>query len=309
MPDLAPIILFVYNRPWHTRQCLESLMKNELAAQSTLYIYADGPKENASEEQLNKIYEVRSILREKKWCKEVCLVESENNRGLTSSISEGITSVLNKHSHAIVLEDDIVVSEGFLPFMNKALRMYENDENVFGVSGYAHRTDEKDISDTYFLRMTSSWGWGTWQRAWKNYNSNVKELINGLKKKSNFNTFNVGGYNFFNLLLSQDKTVHDTWDIQWYASIFLADGLFLFPKKSLSKNIGFDNSGVHCNDETFFKTELTDHIELEKQKVEESWIARKAIERSFSKEFNKKNETLKIVKRKIAQIKTSIFSR
>ena len=29
--DLAPIVLFVYNRPWHTKQTLEELLKNELS--------------------------------------------------------------------------------------------------------------------------------------------------------------------------------------------------------------------------------------------------------------------------------------
>ena len=52
---LAPIILFVYNRPWHTEETLESLMKNELADQSTLYIYCDGPKKNAAEEDFKNI--------------------------------------------------------------------------------------------------------------------------------------------------------------------------------------------------------------------------------------------------------------
>ena len=41
---LAPIILFVYNRPWHTRKTIEALQKNELADQSDLIIYSDAPK-------------------------------------------------------------------------------------------------------------------------------------------------------------------------------------------------------------------------------------------------------------------------
>ena len=44
---LAPIILFVYNRPWHTRQTVEALQKNELAQNSELFIFFDGPKNGA----------------------------------------------------------------------------------------------------------------------------------------------------------------------------------------------------------------------------------------------------------------------
>lgn len=37
--ELAPIVLFVYNRPEHTRACLEYLERNELAAESELYVF------------------------------------------------------------------------------------------------------------------------------------------------------------------------------------------------------------------------------------------------------------------------------
>ncbi len=34
MDKLAPIVLFVYNRPWHTKQTIEALQKNELASEN-----------------------------------------------------------------------------------------------------------------------------------------------------------------------------------------------------------------------------------------------------------------------------------
>ncbi len=70
MNTLAPIILFVYNRPDHTRKTLESLMKNILADRSELIIYADGPKQNATAEEVQRILTVRRIIKEKKWCRE-----------------------------------------------------------------------------------------------------------------------------------------------------------------------------------------------------------------------------------------------
>ena len=38
--SLAPIVLFVYNRPWHTKKALQALKENDLADQSILYIYS-----------------------------------------------------------------------------------------------------------------------------------------------------------------------------------------------------------------------------------------------------------------------------
>ena len=37
----SPILLFVYNRPEHTRRVIESLQANAEAAESRLFIYAD----------------------------------------------------------------------------------------------------------------------------------------------------------------------------------------------------------------------------------------------------------------------------
>lgn len=40
--QIAPIALFVYNRPRHVRYCIESLQKNFFADKSELFIFSDG---------------------------------------------------------------------------------------------------------------------------------------------------------------------------------------------------------------------------------------------------------------------------
>jgi len=50
MMNLAPIVLFTYNRPWHTRQTVEALKKNELAQDSELFIFSDGWKNEYNKE-------------------------------------------------------------------------------------------------------------------------------------------------------------------------------------------------------------------------------------------------------------------
>jgi hypothetical protein len=65
--NLAPVILFVYNRPEHTQKTLEALQQNHLSEQTDLYIFCDGAKSNASEIQLEKIAQTRDVVRSKKW--------------------------------------------------------------------------------------------------------------------------------------------------------------------------------------------------------------------------------------------------
>ncbi len=182
--NLAPIVLFVYNRPWHTEQALNALMQNELAGQSVLYIYADGPKENPGDEQLKNIEEVRKVIRWQQWCKEVIIIEADNNKGLAASIVDGVTEIVNKHEKVIVLEDDIVTSVGFLKYMNEALTLYKDDERVLEVSAFMFPIQSAGLPDTFFYNANSCWGWGTWKRAWKYYNNDALDLYKKLKENS-----------------------------------------------------------------------------------------------------------------------------
>ena len=129
----APIILFIYNRPDHTRQTLEALSANTLAQESDLFIFADGAKENATSVQLEKIRETREVARSKSWCKSVTVIESEKNKGLAASIISGVTEIANKYGKVIVLEDDIVTGKYFLEFMNDALEKYAGEKKVWHI--------------------------------------------------------------------------------------------------------------------------------------------------------------------------------
>ena len=59
--SLAPIVLFVYNRLWHTRQTVESLQKNILADESQNYLFF--PMERKNESDRIKVEEVRDYIR------------------------------------------------------------------------------------------------------------------------------------------------------------------------------------------------------------------------------------------------------
>jgi hypothetical protein len=245
--SLAPIVLFVYNRPWHTEQTLNALLQNELADQSILYIYSDGPKEDASEEQLNKIIDVRKVIRIKKWCKEVHIIEAEKNKGLAEAVIDGVTTIVNQYGKIIVLEDDLVTSKGFLLYMNESLKMYTVADEVMQISGYQFPLGTKARGRAYFLELATSWGWGTWKRAW-NYFDSLANGYEALKiNKSLSYQFDLDGtYPYTKMLIRQmeQKTI-SSWAIRWWWSVFNNKGLVLYPDVSLIKNIGFDGSGIH----------------------------------------------------------------
>ncbi len=251
--SLAPIILFVYNRPWHTEQCLEALTHNVLADLSTLYVYCDGPKNNASEEDLKKIKKVRQVIRKKEWCNEVIILERNENLGLANSVIKGVSEVIEKHGKVIVLEDDIVTGKYFLKFMNESLEIYQHEEKVFGISGYKYPSKGKIEDSTYFLPISCSWSYATWLNRWRKVNFNENELLEFIQVSRKKYKMNFGGFPFYEMLEDQLASKVDSWAIRFYASMFLAKGLFLYPNRTLVENIGFDNSGQHCDADDYFK--------------------------------------------------------
>jgi len=278
--DYSPIALFVYNRPRHTLQTLEALATNKLADKSRLYIFADGPKTNATEEDLIKIGKVRRLVREQKWCDTLLVQESDTNLGLARSIVQGVTSVVNEFGRVIVLEDDIVTTPGFLQYMNSALSLYQDDLRVMQIAGFMFPT-WRILPETGFLRKSTSWGWATWKRAWKNYSSDTEKLIDGVERIG-IEKFNLDGCSFhYDALCKNMSGELRTWAVKWYASIYIHGGLCLYPHRSLVRNEGFDGTGIHCeNDNSSFyqRMKLARHINLEPRNVCETSVYLKAIQ-------------------------------
>jgi len=251
MAEPAPIALFVYNRPEHTRATLESLARNRLADRSTLWIFADGPPEAASPELRESIARVRRAIRESRWCRHVEICESPTNRGLAASIIAGVSRVCDEKGRAIVLEDDLETSPGFLEYMNAALDRYSDEPRVHQVSGFNVRMPLlPPAAATGFLRVTTSWGWATWQTSWRHYDDDAAGLLERVRAKDPVG-FDLGGTSFH--LEELERNVCGdlrTWAVRWYASVFARDGLALYPRRTLVRNLGFDGSGVHCHDDS-----------------------------------------------------------
>src|SRR4051812_3548315 len=101
MGNLAPIVLFVYNRPDHTIKTIKNLQKNLLAKESNLYIFSDAPK---SDFQIESVAKVREIIKDIDGFKNVNLILGETNKGLAKSVIYGVTDIINKYGKVIVLE-------------------------------------------------------------------------------------------------------------------------------------------------------------------------------------------------------------
>lgn len=284
--SLAPIILFVYNRPKHSSQTLNALALNPKAKESVLYIYCDGPKENATTETRQLIEEVRTIVKKENRFKETIIIEHTTNKGLANSIVDGVTEVVNKHGKIIVLEDDIVTSSCFLQYMNDALNLYENEEKVMHVSGYMYPHTQA-LPNTFFYNVPLCWGWATWKRAWMHFENDTESLISFLDKDDKWKQADKFGGNFLVDQLKQNFTGRlNTWFIKWHVSVFKNNGFTLYPSTSLVNNIGFDDSGVHTRASTkYAHNVLNMQVQISKIPIEENQLAGSIIREFYHAEL------------------------
>ena len=246
---LAPIVLFVFARPDHTRLTLKALASNELAEQSDLIIYSDAAR-NENEEI--KIRDVRKIIKSASGFRSITVIERESNYGLARNIIEGVTEVCSLYGHVIVLEDDTITSPDFLSFMNAALERYAHNSYVWHISGWNYPINPRGLGDAFFWRVMNCWGWATWSDRWQHFNKDPQRLLSSWTGKQ-IARFNLDStYDFWKQVELNSEGSINTWAIFWYATIFENNGLCLNPSITLVQNIGHDGTGQNCGTSELF---------------------------------------------------------
>ena len=246
----SPIVLFVYNRPEHTKKVLDKLALNKEANKSELFVFCDGVKQNSSDTLKIAIQETRALIEAENRFKKVIIYTHNENQGLAKSIIFGVSKVLSIYDSVIVLEDDIVPEKGFLKYMNQALEFYNQIEEIGCIHAWNYSFKKNFIKGSAFLlRGADCWGWGTWRRAWELFESDGNKLRHEIEKRNLIYSFNRNGtHQFYEMLRDQIDGKNDSWAIRWHASLFLANKFCLQPKYPIVKNIGIDGSGTHCGE-------------------------------------------------------------
>ena len=248
----APIALFVYNRPAHTRRTVEALALNINADTSVLHVFSDAPK---SDSDISTVKDVRKYIKKITGFKLVIITERTENYGLAKSIISGVTELCNEYGRVIVLEDDDETSPHFLNFMNDSLAFYDDKNEVMHISGCRYPAKQVNHDHTFFLHVPLCWGWATWQRAWKMFEKDISVMQKFDRKMINHFDFD-NTYNYWQQLEFNKSGKLNTWFVFWYATLFLRGGLALFPARSLVQNIGMDGSGTNSGSSKSFDVEL-----------------------------------------------------
>jgi len=281
----APIIVFGYNRPNHLAKVLAALAANEGADQSKLFIFCDGPKSNKDKAA---VIAARQVARSASGFLKVSVVEEKQNRGLSTSIMDGVGEICERYGSAIVLEDDVVPTPYFLGYLNAALDRYRDEEAIFSIG--CHTFDAGvDLPDTFFLNIPDCWGWAIWQRSWKSFQQDGSALLEQIIERCASREFDVDGvYPYTQMLKDQIAGRNQSWAIRLYAHAFLSRKLVLYPRRSVTSNIGFDGSGTHGGEaKGYLSVRKADRpIAVSSIDMQESMLARDAWKAALSEMAN-----------------------
>lgn len=263
----APVAMFVYNRADNTQKTIEHLLRNTLAAETDLYVFSDGGKNEESWRMVNEVrtylHKVQKDISQTHALRSMTIIERPENIYLERNITEGIAQVFETHDRIIVLEDDICTSPYYLQYMNDAFEMYQDVEKVMHVSGFTNLSlTLPQREGTYFTPHPSGWGWGTWRDRWQKYfyHFNTREEALQGMTPDDISAIQYGGV--FPCLKSLDKRPIP-WDICWELAIYKAGGLCLTPSRTMVRNIGLKN-GTH-----FKSFDLLQWYEFDREPLQE----------------------------------------
>jgi hypothetical protein len=232
----------IFNRPDTTAQVFKAI---RAARPARLLVVADGPRSNRADEA-GQCAAARAIIERVDWECEVLTDFAASNLGCRRRIASGLDWVFEQVEEAIILEDDCVPHPDFFAFCANLLERYRDDERVMMIGGTNFLGQFETPGSYLFSRFFSIWGWATWRRAWQKYDITLPGWET-YKAQRQLRYYYPERYveryltALFDLAYRQQI---DTWDIQWFYTCLVNNGLSIVPRVNLIANIG-SAAGTH----------------------------------------------------------------
>jgi hypothetical protein len=186
------------------------------------------------------------------------------------------SAFVDEFEHAIILEDDLIVSPYFYEYALSAGSFYKDESRLAGISLYNYQISEfsnqpfmpiDDGSDCYFLQLPSSWGQLFNKDQWNKFISwlAVHKSIEGANIPQPVKSWGIHSWkkHFIHYLIDQDL-------------------YFVYPRLSLTTN--FEEIGVHAETNGKFQSNMQQAMRSyhflkfeESKSVYDAWFEMKPI--------------------------------
>lgn len=248
----APVIIPTLNRFDHLKNCIESLKKNKFAKETDLIVGLDFPPAQQYEEGWEKISEYLSSL---SGFKQIKVIRREKNYGAVGNIKSLLSYTVENYDTFIFTEDDNIFAPCFLEYADKGLEKFRNDKTIESISGYSYPVSypQNEFNVVKIQRYFSDWGFATWSDRYIEARSVLtNEFFARLfKNKKMCRKLRLASKKNYTRAISfiKDKNVRP-YDYTNSIGQILLERFSIMPKETLVKNTGWDNSGVHCAEDT-----------------------------------------------------------
>ena len=250
--NFAPVIIPTLCRYEHFKECLESLSRCTWAEKTEVYIGLDYPLNESHREGYEKIKCFLYNTNIKNRFKELHIICRDVNWGASKNLIGLLNLISCKYDQWIISEDDNIFSPNFLEYINKGLEIYKNDKSILAICGWRPFYSIKFSNNNHFRQNVdfSAWGYGIWKDRYLRYSSFCKKAefhhcIYNLKfvKKIIQN----GGFRLMHFVqISLKKWNKEATDNVLSVYMALHDMDVVMPVVSKVRNMGWDNSGLHC---------------------------------------------------------------
>ncbi|MBC9914809.1 glycosyltransferase family 2 protein [Chitinophaga varians] len=231
----TPVLILIFNRPDKVQQLMDHLRGQRPAH---LYIAADGPRADRPGETLQCQATRQTAISAIDWPCDVKTLFRSHNLGCGKAVSSAIDWFFEHTPEGIILEDDCLPDPTFFAFCTAMLQHYRNDASVMHINGSNFQFGQRrGPASYYYSRFAHVWGWASWRRAWQQYDFTL-ERYRGLSSEG------------LSTMLKHDmKAVCnqqlDTWDVQWFLSVWFNQGWTITPNVSLVRNTGYGSASTH----------------------------------------------------------------
>lgn len=246
--QLSPVVIFVYNRLQHTKRLLSSLEQSDLCHRTKLFIFADAKGARTKAADVEEVQNFVKNYQNNSPFQKVSVAIAKEHKGLANSVISGVSGIIKRYKKVIVLEDDLIVSQDFLQFMNDALDFYQDNKRIWSIAGHTPQLAalKSYPQDIYLSFRASSWGWATWEDRWRTVDWRVREYAFFRHNLIEQLLFNRGGNDLSLMLANQMEGKIDSWAIRWCYAQSRQNKYTVYPAVTKVENCGLDGTGTNC---------------------------------------------------------------
>lgn len=261
-----PLVIIAYNRPHFLEQVIDAVKKQTILPDKII-AYVDGPKKDMNIDKINECLKILSTFNP-----EIIEIRHRNcNYGTARNILQAITETLIEYPTIVYLEDDTVPSIFYYETMCEMLKKYEEDKQIFSVSGYVGNYPknliDKDNYDFIIHNEFSCWGFATWRDRWfsilPSYNQGFLKRMRNLINFPDYHMLYTTKVNYYGFVINYPSPLW--FDVFLKTECTINGYKHITTKTDLTKNLDDKTHSYNLNNSykpTVFPSNTDLYVEL-----------------------------------------------